>query len=170
MDFYNAEKRLWEFYQSVGVKTPSDITLYHFDHLIDCQVYHRVGRTSFVRIDSTYHIFLDESQPLYERRVELAHEFGHIFLHTGYQNSVSIIAQRQEHEADLAALHMLIPTPLLWQAMIYDEWPYTIAELSQTFGVPEWFMAKRLNLFRHHITKKYPYYYDMLCEKYNWGS
>lgn len=137
-------------YDECGVKTPGDITLYLWDRVVHVMVVHRPGNTNTARMRDTHVIFLDGDKPLPIRRVEMAHEIGHVLLHCGDQEEMPpYFTAKQEREADLFSHYALAPTYLLEDSIVSAgvERDELVPCLSELYCVPAPFMHERLEIY-----------------------
>ncbi|MHB1681635.1 MAG: ImmA/IrrE family metallo-endopeptidase [Bacilli bacterium] len=143
------EQRIDALYRCAGVRSAADVSLYLWDAELRLNVRHRPGKTDVFQVRDSYTICVDAALPLPERRVEVAHEIGHTWLHAGNQLWLSPeIRAKQEHQAVRFSYYSLVPSYLLKQSLhgLPDCQGAAIAELAELFGVPEYFMAHRLEL------------------------
>lgn len=145
------DARICHFYHMNDVKSHGDITLHLFDNVFPIRVFKREGPSYMRQVGGQWYVFQDTREDLYERRVTMAHEIGHMFLHAGNQMfGASMSHLNEEAQANRFAMYALVPTcfllPLLPESC--DGHENLCAELAEAFGVPEWFMRERCQRFQ----------------------
>ncbi len=144
------EKRIQELYSVENIQKPSDITLTVFDDWLKVQTVNRIGATNTVELRDTYHVFLDRTKGLAERRIEMAHELGHMLLHSGNQIWIDgDMRLKQEWQANRFAMYALVPSHMLICSIgdkICDA--ACVADLAFEYGVTHRFMENRLKLLK----------------------
>lgn len=143
------EWRIWTYYQKHDIQSPCEIDLnaYAKDAAIWVH-YAPLDSTNYEMVEDMYTIIIDNRLPPQQQRVELAHELGHVILHTGDQETLSEAERtRQEWQANQFAMYALAPTYMLAKHMIDDcSWGAQVVHLAEEFNVPIPFMDVRLRL------------------------
>ncbi|WP_054967507.1 ImmA/IrrE family metallo-endopeptidase [Alicyclobacillus ferrooxydans] len=148
------EWRILHCYRRRNIQSPSEIDIESFAKEAGIWVHHEpVESTHFAMIDDMYTIIVDNRLPHSQQRVELAHEFGHVLLHTGDQEVMcSDERKRQERQANYFAMYALAPTYLIAQHMVEDcSWQSQVVHLADAFNVPLPFMDARLMLLTQDV-------------------
>ncbi|KPV45618.1 ImmA/IrrE family metallo-endopeptidase [Alicyclobacillus ferrooxydans] len=143
------EWRVLNYYRRRDIQSPSEIDLESWAKEAGIWVHHvPLGSTYYEMSDDMYTIIVDDRLPKLQQRVELAHELGHVILHTGDQEVLSHDERtRQEREANHFAMYALAPTYMLAKHMIDDcSWGSQVTYLAEEFNVPTPFMDVRLRL------------------------
>lgn len=143
------EWRILNCYRRRDIQSPNEIDLESFAKEAGIWVHHApLGSTYYEMIDDMYTIIVDDRLPELQQRVELAHEYGHVLLHTGDQEILCQAERiRQEREANHFAMYALAPTYLIAQYMIDDcSWQSQVVHLADKFNVPVPFMDARLRM------------------------
>lgn len=150
------EARILKLYARHGIRIPGDITLRIFDHVLPVQVVYRSGSALAIDTDYEHAVFVDGNQSLPERRVQIAHEIGHLLLHSGIQLWMSPVwHDKQEWQANRFAMYALAPSPMVLQELRGAEYSCRgamVADLAERFGITESFMNERLNVLEQQIT------------------
>lgn len=148
------EAAIEHYYRKHGIRSPQDIDLEMFVEdagvLVrylprSSKAYEFKGERRLIIVDSR----VDRRQ----QRVELAHELGHVLLHTGTQWRLPIFFRiKEERQADHFAMYALSPTFMVLPMIEEGADCRTLAaRLADEFCVPEAFMARRLDLLRAQL-------------------
>lgn len=149
---HDMDRRISRLYHNHNIWTPGDITLHIFNDFVPIQVIHRPGPTYTKLHKGTWIVWTDGDDPLAERRVNMAHELGHILLHAGNQLFDSAVSHvGEEEQANRFAMYALAPTCMLlpYMSELMDSPQKHCAELAEMFCVPYQFMHKRLERLRN---------------------
>ena len=165
------DQRIWAHYKRCGVRSPGDITLFHWDKITRSTVIHRPGPTNGFPTRKKYTVFLNSEKSLPDRRIEMAHEIGHAIQHVGFQSELKeILRTKQEKQADYFSFYSLASSPLIWSTVYGDHWGFSVSHLSSIFGVTDSFMEERLWLFKKEMQTIAPDLWRLKSSKYDWGS
>lgn len=149
------EKRILKLYTRHGIRTPGDITLYVFDYVLPVHVVYRAGSALAIDTDYEHTVFVDGHLSLPERRVRVAHEIGHLLLHSGVQIwTPPVWRGKQEWQAARFAMYALAPSPMLLKeirGVKYECRGAMVADLAELFGITESFMDERLHVLGQQI-------------------
>lgn len=152
------EWRVLNFYRRRDIQSPNQIDIEAFAKEAGIWVHYApLGSTYYEMIDGMYTIIVDVRLPQLQQRVELAHELGHVLLHSGDQEVMSQAERiRQEREANCFSMYALAPTYLIFKLIPQQVgedfcWESQVAHLADTFNVPLPFMDARLRLLNYGI-------------------
>ncbi|MCF8563976.1 ImmA/IrrE family metallo-endopeptidase [Alicyclobacillus tolerans] len=143
-----------DYYKRRGIQSPTEIDIELFAKESGVWVHHAPIESKYYEmVDGMYSIIVDSRPPQLQQRVELAHEYGHVLLHTGDQEILCQAERiRQEREANHFAMYALAPTYLIAQYMIEDcSWHSQVVHLADKFNVPLPFMDARLRLLAQGV-------------------
>ena len=156
LEFYRPaplEAAIEAFYRKHRILSPQDIDLEMFAADTDIIVRQRTGKTLALRLKRHYVIFLDRRLPWPHRRVELAHELGHVLMHVGRQELLTDdFRALQEWRADRFAMYALVPTFMFANCLTNaNSREQLVSQLAYTFDVPEVFMDVPLRLLEQSM-------------------
>ncbi|QQE78100.1 ImmA/IrrE family metallo-endopeptidase [Alicyclobacillus sp. SO9] len=148
------EDAVVQFYRRHLIKSPQDIDLEMFAYEASIWV-HYVPHPSnnFHFRDSIYTIAVDNRIPWEQQRVGLAHELGHVLLHSGSQEFMNDdFRALQEFQADRFAMFALAPTFMLANYITQaSSRQQLVSQLAYSFDVPEIFMDARIDLLEQRL-------------------
>lgn len=150
----NLEWRISNYYLQHDVQSPSEIDLNAYAKEAAIWVHYApLDSTNYEMTENMYTIIVDNRLPQQQQRVELAHELGHVILHSGNQETLSEAERiRQEWQANYFAMYALAPTYMLAKHMLDDcSWGAQVTHLSEEFNVPIPFMDVRLRLLSEKV-------------------
>lgn len=148
------EWRISAYYHKHDVHEPSEIDLNAYAKESAIWIHYApLDSTNYEMVEDMYTIIVDNRLPQQQQRVELAHELGHVILHTGDQESISEAERiRQEWQANHFAMYALAPTYMLAKHMMEDcSWGSQVTHLAEEFNVPIPFMDVRLRLLSERV-------------------
>lgn len=148
------EASVVEFYRKHHIKSPQDISLEMFAYDAGIWV-HYVPHpsTNYQFKENFYTVCVDNRIPWENQRVEMAHELGHVLLHTGRQEFMNDdFRALQEFQADRFAMFALTPTYMIANCIVQAaSRQQLVSQLAYTFDVPEPFMDARLHLLEQRL-------------------
>lgn len=144
---HDIEPFVAHFYHSQHVVNPESISLLTWNELADIRVLYRPGANKVQRIGDIFVILVEKGLSLPDRRAVIAHEIGHVLLHTGDQLWLpGAWRAQQEEQARRFAVASLMPwfmvCPLL--ECVEDCTGTFVEDLAEKFGVPYWMAVDRL--------------------------
>lgn len=148
------ESAIEQYYRRRNILFPHDIDLETFaeEHGIPVRYLPRSSKAYELK-GGRHLIIVDSRVDKRQQRVELAHELGHVLLHTGTQwHLPHLFRVREERQAEQFAMCALAPTFMLLP-MIEEGADRRVlaARLADEFRVPEAFMDRRLDLLRAQL-------------------
>jgi len=148
------ESAVISMYQNHNIQCPQDIDLELFAYDAGIWIHLYEGESKHIETDDQmYSILLDSRLPQKLQRIQLAHELGHVLLHTGRQEFMKDdVRALQEYQADKFALFALAPTFMIANCSLQaSNGQQLVSQLAFTFDVPDFFMDTRLQLLQDRL-------------------
>ncbi|QQE79627.1 ImmA/IrrE family metallo-endopeptidase [Alicyclobacillus sp. SO9] len=147
------ESSVVDFYRKHGIMTSQDIDLDWITDEAGIIVRELPRDSTSFSLKNKYFIVLDSRIPLGHQRVELAHELGHVLMHAGRQDIMTMDFRAfQEFQADRFAMFALAPTFLLANSITQAfNRQQLVSQLAYSFDVPETFMDARIDLLEQRL-------------------
>ncbi|ELK39078.1 ImmA/IrrE family metallo-endopeptidase [Brevibacillus agri] len=145
------ESRVYKLLRYHGINNPEEIDLEQLCATYRIEIIDINGRSCthpHPRKFGWYVIAVDQSLEPIERRLKIAHEFGHLLLHEGVQpDSNELMIDWQESQANSFAEHLLMPYYMFdrfaYKVSLFDAPKY----IAQLFQVPEQLAKRRFDRF-----------------------
>lgn len=139
-----------------GYLVPGPIDLEDICGTFNIAIKRYKGHTSAYRVkDGKKVIYVPKTSDYFGARREIAHELGHYLKHDGIQTELteehSSFADFLENQADNFADRLLIPTHLLAQVNLPDDFNSSVKVVSEIFETDEDVAERRLNQYFMHI-------------------
>lgn len=148
------ESAIERYYSQHGILSPHDIDLEALasEHGIIVRYLPRPSKTYELK-GGRHIIIIDSRNDRLQQRVELAHELGHVLLHTGTQWRLpKLFRIKQEWQAERFAMYALAPTFMLLPRIDEGMDRRTLSGLlAEEFGVPQTFMSRRLAILHAQL-------------------
>lgn len=146
---HDIESFVESVYRSHGFRAPEDVSLLVWNDIADIRVVYRSGPSSVRQMGDTYFVLVDIGLPLPNRRAVVAHEIGHVVLHSGSQLwTTDVLRGQQERQARRFACSALMPkyliSPMIKRRRESDGQAFA-DELADAFCVPTQMVYERFS-------------------------
>ena len=147
------ESAIDAFYRKKHIYSPVDLDLEVFAQDANIQILYKPLSSVTYQFHTFNTIIIDSRLPSRQQKVELAHELGHVLLHSGRQEFMNDdFRAMQEWQADRFGMYSLAPTWMIKDNLIQTtSRSRLIAHLSDVFDVPETFMEERLHMLEERL-------------------
>ena len=146
------ESHIVTYYRELLITSPHDIDLQAFAEKATIMIHSIPKPSATFGMHHRYVIAIDNRLPRQLQRVQLAHELGHVLLHSGRQEWMPEDSrQRQEYQADRFAMYALMPTFMIASCSLWGNRQQIATQLAEEFDVPETFATARLGLLEQRL-------------------
>ncbi|WP_325166728.1 ImmA/IrrE family metallo-endopeptidase [Viridibacillus soli] len=136
------------FYTKLNVQHPIDLNILQIAKELHIQVFYWPNSSQSLFFGQTSYIFLNNQLSPQQHWQDFCHELCHVLLHKGDQmNLAPLFREYQEYKANNFSLHTAIPTFMLQQIKLPNDYYQAIRIIQDTFNVEENFAKKRLESY-----------------------
>ncbi len=155
------EEKAYQILHQLDIYTPEQINIEFItnSHHIEILYCNSKSRTIVhPYLSGWYQIIINNELSEQEQREKIAHELGHLFMHTGNQFIMpSDFIQLQEHQTELFVGYLLVPFFMINELPDYPD--EAIYYLSNRFNVTSGLAKKK---YQQLISRQYAYRYQYI--------
>ena len=141
-----------ELHERIGFKEPWQLDAWVAAERLGIELHLVDGFNRAVTKSGRSFIFLDRSATDIKRWELFGHEVGHLYLHGGNQKKMNLReVRRQEWEADQFALLFCVPTFMLRQIPLEQDFRLATEQVVELFPVTPSFAQARLSLYKKQL-------------------
>lgn len=142
------EDNIKHLYSTLNIETPEELTMEYIALKLNILLFYWDEPSQALFNHGRAYIFLKRSLSPQIQWEEFCHELAHVILHVGDQMHLpKSFIEYQEMKANNFALHAAIPTFMLLELNLPNNYYQAITLLQKTFNVSLAFACKRLNHF-----------------------
>ncbi|MFF3102602.1 ImmA/IrrE family metallo-endopeptidase [Viridibacillus arvi] len=133
------------FYEKLNILQPVDINMLQIAKELHIQVFYWPNPSQSLYFSQSGYIFLNNQLSSQRHWQDFCHELCHVLFHRGDQmNLPSLFREYQEYKANNFSLHTAIPTFMLEQIKLPNDFYQAVLIIQDTFNVEGDFAKKRL--------------------------
>jgi len=147
------ESAIEAWLRRLDMLNPYEVDLDIIADELNFQIRYLPRDTNSVKLGDTYYVMVDSRIHWTQQRIEMAHEIGHVLMHSGNQLRMpEDLRVLQEWQADRFAMYLLAPSFMLANTLTsaYSR-KQLIRQLAETFDVTDVFIDVRLDLLEQRI-------------------
>lgn len=142
------EENITQLYRSINLINSEQLNPEYIALKLNIYLYYWDEPSQAIFIHNRPHIFLNRLLSTQNQWEEFYHELAHILLHIGDQmNMPKLLIEYQEYKANNFSLHAAIPTSMLLQMDLPNNFYRAVAIIQKEFKVSTEFACKRLAHF-----------------------
>lgn len=147
------EDYISNLYQTIGIRIPEELVCENLSSKLNIGLYYWDEKSQAATIHNKPFIFLNLHMLPNFRWQIFCHELCHILFHAGDQMQLpSSFVEYQERKANNFALHAAVPTFMLKEMELPDDYFAAVRVLQDTFSISLTFACKRLDHYiNNHI-------------------
>ncbi len=142
------EDNIKQLYSTLKIEKPEQLSIEYIALKLNILLFYWDEPSQALFNHGRAYIFLNRSLPPNMQWEEFCHELAHVMLHSGDQMRLpSSFIEYQEWKANNFALHAAIPTYMLLEMILPNNYYQAVVFLQKSFNVSLSFACRRLNHF-----------------------